>query len=88
MEKKKHKSGSETQRAIRSKKTGISQAMQVCCRFYATANHINASLATNNQEAKNDSDGDDAVTCELQDQGEAILNVKKNTNASFLFNLV
>ena len=41
------------------------------------------SLATNNQEAKNDSDGDDAVTCELQDQRGATLNVEKYTSASF-----
>ena len=41
------------------------------------------SLATNNQEAKNNSDGDDLVTCELQDQGGDTLNVEKNTSASF-----
>ena len=41
------------------------------------------SLATNNQEPKNNSDGDDAVTCELQDQGGATLNVEKYTSASF-----
>jgi hypothetical protein len=41
------------------------------------------SSTTNNQEARNNMHGDDAMTCEFQEQERATLNVETNTVASF-----
>jgi hypothetical protein len=86
MEKRKHKSGSlkrkECQEAVR-------QESAKCCRSIADFIILQppstsmSSCATNNQEARNNTHDDDAVTCELQEQERITLNIDTKTSASF-----
>jgi hypothetical protein len=86
MEKKKHKSGSLKRKDQQEAERQESAKQCPSITDFTIPQPPSTSMyssATNNQEARHNIHGDDAVTCELQEQERATLNVETNPIASF-----